>query len=185
MLLFKDSKAENTITALTLAIDKAKELDTDIVLSSNSGDCAFKALKLAKEADFSGKIIVVTQVWGMSGIGKNPMPEQARQKLSDAGAILITAAHTLSGAERALSGKFTGVYPVEIIAYTLRMISQGVKVAVEIAAMALDAGALPEPYPVLALGGSSGGLDTACLLTPGYSAKIFDTKVHEILCKPY
>ena len=52
-------------------------------------------------------------------------------------------------------------------------------------AMALDAGAVKMPRPVIALGGTGRGLDTACVITPGYTAKIFDTRIHEILCKPY
>ena len=84
-----------------------------------------------------------------------------------------------------MSGKFGGVYPVEIMAHTLRLFCQGVKVCVEIGAMALDAGAIQAPRAVVALGGSGEGLDTACVITPGYSAKIFETRVHELLCKPY
>jgi len=105
--------------------------------------------------------------------------------LEDAGAIIVTAAHALSGTERAISGKFGGAYPVEIMAHTLRMFCQGMKVCVEVATMALDAGAIKSPRPVIALGGTGSGLDTACVITPGYSAKIFETRVHEILCKPY
>lgn len=80
-----------------------------------------------------------------------------------------------------------GVYPVEIMAHTLRLFSQGVKVCVEIGAMALDAGAIREPRAVVVLGGSGSGkgVDTACVITPGYSANIFETRVHELLCKPY
>jgi hypothetical protein len=46
----------------------------------------------------------------------------------------------LSGAERAVSRAFNGAYPVEITDYSLRMPGSGVKVAVEIAVMALDGG---------------------------------------------
>lgn len=37
---------------------------------------------------------------------------------------------------------------------------------------------------VVSLGGSSFGVDTAAVITPGYSADILDTRVHEVLCKP-
>jgi len=74
---------------------------------------------------------------------------------------------------------------VEIMAHTLRLFCEGMKVCVEIGAMALDAGALKKPRAVVALGGTGRGCDTACVMTPGYSAKIFDTRIHEILCKPY
>jgi hypothetical protein len=133
----------------------------------------------------SDLVVVVTHVDGMKTPGENEAPADVRKELQDAGAVVITAAHALSGVERSISGKFGGAYPVEIMAHTLRLLSQGVKVCVEISCMALDAGAIAYRRPVVALGGTGRGLDTACVVTAGYSAKIFDTRVHEILCKPY
>ena len=185
MMIFQDGSPKHTIPALLLAFEKANELKTDIILPTTTGASAIEALKHADSTNFQGKIIVVTHVWGMKSTGENELLEVNRKKLEDSGAIIVTAAHALSGAERALSGKFSGVYPVEIMAHTLRMFSQGVKVCVEIASMALDAGAVKMPRPVIALGGTGRGLDTACVITPGYTAKIFDARIHEILCKPY
>ena len=182
MLIFEKVSSENTAVALKVAFDKAKALSTDIVLSSTTGASGLMAIELAADAEFKGRIIVVTHVYSS---GKNELPETERKKLEAAGACIVTAAHALSGTERAISGKFGGVYPVEIMAHTLRMLSQGVKVCVEISTMALDAGALKNPCSVVALGGTGRGLDTACVITPGYSAKIFEARVHEILCKPY
>ena len=185
MLIFEKVQPENTLATLQLALDKAMELSTDIIISTTTGASALAATKLAIDKGFAGHIIVITHVWGMKAPGENELSDEIRTELESAGAIVISAAHTLSGVERAMSGKFGGVYPVEIMAHTLRMFCQGIKVCVEIAAMALDAGAIKLPKPVVALGGTGHGLDTACVITPGYSAKIFETRVHEILCKPY
>jgi hypothetical protein len=185
MKIFEQVSAENTPVAIKLALDKAIELETDIVLSTTTGASAFMAAELAEKADYKGRIIVITHAWGSKNPGENNLSDENRQKLTDSGLLLVTAAHTLSGVERAMSGKFGGVYPAEIMAHTLRMFSQGVKVCVEIGAMALDAGAIREPRAVVTLGGTGRGLDTVCVLTPGYSAKIFETRIHEILCKPY
>ena len=185
MLIFEKVQPENTIATLQLALDKAMALSTDIVISTTTGVSALAAAKLAIDIGFAGRIIVITHVWGMKAPGENELTEEIRMELESAGAIVISAAHALSGVERAISGKFGGVYPVEIMAHTLRMFCQGVKVCVEIATMALDAGAIKLPKPVVVLGGTGRGLDTACVITPGYSAKIFETRVHEILCKPY
>ena len=182
MKIFEKVSAENTPAALKLALEKAKEMSADIVLASSSGATAFAVLELAAKMEYGGRIIAITSVWKA---GANQLSEENRKKLADAGVILVTAAHALSGAERSLSGKFNGIYPVEIMANTLKMFSEGVKVCIEIGAMALDAGAVREPRPVLILGGTGRGCDTACVITPGYSAKIFDTRIHEILCKPY
>lgn len=185
MLIFKQDSSENTSVAIKLALDRAKEMETDIVLATTTGASAFTAAELASEMDYKGKIIAVTHAWGTRNPGENNLSDENRKKLADSGVLLVTAAHTLSGVERAMSGKFGGVYPAEIMAHTLRMFSQGMKVCVEIGAMALDAGAIREPRAVIALGGAGRGLDTACVLTPGYSAKIFEMRIHEILCKPY
>lgn len=185
MLVFETASPDNTYPALKLALTKAKELSTNVVLSTTTGESAFKAIELAAELDCNGKIVVVTHAWGSRTPGENNLSKINFDKLEKSGAIIITAAHTLSGVERAISGKFGGVYPVEIMAHTLRMISAGVKVCVEIGVMAMDAGALEYNRSVVAIGGTGQGLDTACVITPGYSAKIFETRIHEILCKPY
>jgi hypothetical protein len=185
MLIFQKVQPENTLITLQLALDEAMALSTDMVISTTTGVSALAAAKLAIDMGFTGRIIVVTHVWGMKAPGENELTDEIRMELESTGAIVISAAHALSGVERALSGKFGGVYPVEIMAHTLRMFCQGVKVCVEIAAMALDAGAIRHPKPVVVLGGTGRGLDTACVITPGYSAKIFETRVHEVLCKPY
>ena len=112
------------------------------------------------------------------------MTPETFDKLHSLGIKTVTAAHALSGAERGLSTKFQGVYPVEIVAGALRMLGQGTKVCVEIALMANDSGNITYGKPVVCIGGSSHGADTACVITPGYSACLMETKIHEILCKP-
>ena len=185
MRVYEKPSAENTAPTLTLAIDKAKELSCDIILSTTSGASALTALAMAKDAEFTGKLIVITHVYGMREPGMNSLSDDDRQTLEDGGVAVVTAGHAFGGIERAISGKYSGVYPVEIMAQTLKMLSAGVKVCVEIGAMALDAGKAAHDRPSVVIGGTGRGLDTVCVMTPGYSSKIFDTKIHEILCKPY
>jgi hypothetical protein len=182
MTVFEKVSSENTKAALEIAFAKAASMSADIVLSTTSGASAAAAMDYAKSTGFKGKVIVVSHVMGMKAPGSDEL--ENRGELEASGAVIVTAAHALSGAERALSNAFGGAYPVEIIAHTLRMFSQGMKVCVEIGAMALDAGAVKAPCPVVAIGGTGRGLDTACVLTPGYSARIFETRIHEVLCKP-
>jgi hypothetical protein len=130
------------------------------------------------------QIICVTRVHGSPEVGRSEMPAEVRRELTDLGITLLTATHVLSGAERGISRVFGGTYPVEIIAHTLRLLSQGVKVGVEIAVMALDAGLIPYGEPVVAIGGTGRGADTAIVVTPSHASSIFDTKINEIICKP-
>ena len=92
------------------------------------------------------------------------MRPEVQEALARKGVPLVLASHVLSGAERGLSTKMGGIYPVEIIAHTLRMLSQGVKVCLECSVMALDAGAIPYGEKVVAVGGTGHGADTACTL---------------------
>jgi hypothetical protein len=63
------------------------------------------------------------------------------------------------------------------------MLGQGIKVCVEIAAMACDAGLAP-PGDVIAVAGTGQGADTACLIKGDSSNRFFQIKVREILAKP-
>jgi len=185
MITYPNPGKANTDATLRLALDCARERNLPLVLASSTGETALALLELLKQTPHPGSVVVVSHVYGMEVPGENDMPPETRQAIEAAGVPVVTAAHALSGGERGLSKRFGGVFPVELIAHTLRMFGQGTKVCVEIAAMALDAGRVPSGTPVVAVGGTAQGVDTACVLTPGYTADILSTKVHEVLCKPY
>lgn len=184
MHLFDQPGRENTEEVLAIAIREAKDRNCPILLSSNEGASALRLLDMLEEAAFSTKVVCVTHVCGFRGPGQQELAPETRKELEGRGVSVVTAAHALTGAERGLMKKFDGVYPVVMIAESLRMLGQGTKVCVEIGAMALDAGVLEFGLPVVALGGTGRGLDTAMLLSPAYSADILATRIHEIYCKP-
>ena len=176
---------EHTGETLKIAVHEAMDRKiNEIVVATTTGATAFAAAEEAGKQGYRGKLICVTHVYGSRENGKNPLPEDDREKLKGMGVILCTAAHALSGAERCLSRRFQGIYPAEIIAHTLRMLGSGMKVCVEITAMALDAGLIPCGIPVIAAGGTGRGADTAVIITPAYTNAILEAKIHEILCKP-
>jgi len=184
MVTFETTGLVNTEETLKIAVAYAIEHGCDIVAATSSGDTIFKLKEIADTINFTGNIIAVRYVYGMKEKGKNAMSDETYEKLLEKDVKIVTAAHALSGAERGLSSKFTGIYPVEIVAAALRMLGQGTKVCVEIALMALDSGSITYGKPVVCIGGSSHGADTACVITPGYTACLLETKIHEILCKP-
>lgn len=173
---------ENSQETIRLAIEHARQAGIkQIVVASNAGVTAELLLPYADEF----AITVVGQVYGFRGDGEpNPMTGEMKEKLQAAGMQVYHGTHVLSGAERGLSNRFQGAYPVEIIAHTLRMFSQGVKVGVEISVMALDAGLIPEKTPVIAIAGSGRGADTASVIIPAHAQRLLETKVVEIICKP-
>ena len=96
---------------------------------------------------------------------------------------VVTATHALSGVERAIAKKYTGSYPVLLIADTLRLLGQGTKVAVEVSIMAADAGAL-SGNDIISIGGTGRGADAALVIKPANQSDFFDIRIREIICKP-
>ena len=180
---FEQKGPENTADTLKLAVEAArKENINNIILATTTGETA---KMMADEIGHEGlAITVVTHAFGQKEAGINPMPAQVRTYLKEKGFQICTAAHALSGAERCLSSTFGGVYPVEMIAHTLRMLGQGTKVCVEISAMTADAGYVVSGEPVIAVGGSASGADTAIILRPEVSSRILKTKIDKVICKP-
>jgi hypothetical protein len=111
------------------------------------------------------------------------MSNDVRSDLENKGIRVIAATHALSGLERSVFKKYGGSYPVLLIADTLRLFGQGVKVAVEISVMAADAGALTGK-DIIAVGGSARGCDSALVLKPVCQSDFFDMRIREIICKP-
>ena len=184
-MYFVSTGTGNTAAAVKIAVEEAKERNiSHIAAASNTGATMFTLAEEAARQAYKGKLVCVTHVYGFKENGKNEMSDEDREKLEKMGIRFFTGAHALTGAERAMSRKFQGVYPLEIIAHTLRMFGQGMKVCVEIAIMALDAGLLPFGKEIISLGGTVRGADTVIVITPSYSSSIFDTKIHEVLCKP-
>lgn len=164
---------------MELAVKRAKELGLQhLVVASNSGRTASLCLDKGLE------VVCVTHHVGFAGPGKDEMPAKMRAKLAGAGVKVLTTTHLMAGLDRAVRLKFGGLYPSEIIAASLRLLGQGVKVCVEISCMALDAGLIPFGQDVVAVAGTNGGADTAIVILPSHSNTFFETKVKEIICKP-
>lgn len=171
----------NTAQTLELAVRRARELNIPrLVVASCSGRTALALADLAGGLE----VVCVTHQAGFAKPGEDEMGEAARRALTERGVKLLTTTHLMAGLDRALRFKFGGVYPAEIIATTLRMFGQGLKVCVEICGMACDAGLVPPGEDVVAVGGSGSGADTAAVISPAHSQHFFDTRVREIVCKP-
>ncbi len=176
---FDSTGKQHTEYVAKLALKRAEELGIKcIVVASNTGYTA---------NFFTGKspqIVCVTHHVGFREPGFDEMSSQTRSKLKAQGVKILTTTHLFGNVERAVANKFGGLYPGGLISHTLRMFSQGTKVAVEIAVMALDAGLTAYGEPVIAVGGSGRGADTALVLVPSHAKTLFDTEILEIICKP-
>ena len=179
-MYFDKPGKDNTQQTLKLAAQRAKELGiSEVVIASTTGFTAYKAIEF-----FDGlRLTLVTYHSGFKEPFKNEMPDDVKADLQNKGLTVVAASHALSGVERSIAKRHSGVYPVLIMADTLRLFGQGIKVAVEVAVMAADAGALTGS-DLIAIGGSGRGADAALVLKPAHQNNFFDMRIREIICKP-
>ena len=181
-MIWEESGPQNTLRTLKIAINACREQGIrHIVIASNTGATVRKLLEL----NINGlSINCVTHHVGFKGPGIDEMSDNERAYFTSKNIKVLTTTHVLAGVDRGVRNSFGGIYPPEIIANSLRMLSQGLKVCVEISVMALDSGIIPYGEPVVAIAGSGTGADTAAVIVPEHSNNIFGLKIHEILCKP-
>jgi hypothetical protein len=180
----------NTGTTLELARERALKLDIKkMVVASETGRSALKALKVVKDTDI--KLIVVThypdRTWGPKGdipIGLDRTEYQhIKRYLKEHGAIVVQGTRPFAGVGRALG--WNSPVPATFVDKTLELFSSGTKIAVEVALMATDTGILEDGETVVALGGTYKGLDTAVVVKTTYSGKVFTNfEVLELIAKP-
>ncbi len=183
----KPGGEENTVKTLKLARQRAGELGIkSIVVASTTGATAVKAVEALKGC----QVVIVTHVTGMREPNTQTFTEENRQIVAKKGGRLVTAAHAFGGIHRALTAPAPGSpYPPsqaigDVVAMTLRTFGQGMKVVLEIAAMAADAGLVRVDEEIIAIGGTGRGADTAVVLQPSYAHRFFNLRVKEIICKP-
>ncbi|MBN2465088.1 hypothetical protein JXD38_05645 [candidate division WOR-3 bacterium] len=178
----KKKTIDRTRPTLKAALTRAAELRIKhIVVASTRGRTA---LELARLLPHDIEAVCVTHHAGFREFGKNELSESVENRLAGHGIPVLRTTHLFAGVERAIRLKFGGLGPAETIAFTFRTLGEGTKVAVEIAAMALDAGLIPYGRDVVAIAGTGTGADTAIVIRPAHSRQFFDTRVREIVTKP-
>ena len=183
----KPGGEENTDQTFKLAKQRADALGIKtFIVASTTGSTAVKAV----DALEGYKVIIVTHAAGYRGTNTQEFTEESRKIVEGKGGIIVTAAHTLGGIQRALATPVEGRPPApsqaigDVVAQALRLFSQGTKVACEIAAMAADAGLVKVDEEIISIGGTGRGADTALVIKPDYTHRFFGMRVKEIICKP-
>lgn len=176
---------ENSVLTIKTAYSRAVELSiSHLVLASTTGRTGLLAIDLAAERKEKIQLVVVGEHSGYHEPGKQQMPLDVQKRLSEAGVKLFFGTHALSSISRSFRRRWGGLDSLEIMAEVLRRFSRGVKVAIETAVMAADAGLIPVDRDVMAVGGTSRGADSAVVLRPASSNCFFDLKIREILAMP-
>ncbi len=172
---------DNTTRVLELSRARADALGIrTAIVATTSGGTAVRAAEALPGFD----IVAVTHSAGFRGPDTQDLDPENAARLSELGVKVLTCQHALGGVGRAVR-KLWGTYQLEeIIAQTLRLFGQGMKVAFEISLMAADAGLVSTQAPALVIAGSGRGADTAVILIPTNAQTFFELRPLEIICLP-
>ena len=182
-LVFEKGGPDCTEATLQAARTRAEALGIrKVVLATSTGATALQATETFEGTDV--RIIGVTLHAGYRDVYAGPDKEKVGAAEAR-GVKFLTATHSLMGSvESAIRDKFGGIPPMELIAHTYYTFSQGMKVAVEVALMAADAGLVENAEEIIAIGGTNDGADTAIVMKAAYTTNFFDLKVREVLAMP-
>jgi len=184
---FGQAGYENTTDIVEIVDKRLRGGDIkSVVVASSRGETGLKfAKRMARETN----LVVVSSHPGFSSPGVWNFNLEILKELESTGCKVVKQSHILSGLERSISNKFSGVSHTEVLAESLRcLFGVGMKVAIECTMMAADSGAIPIDKTI-AVGGTSSkagaGADCAIVVWPSHSNNFFDFRVLEILAKPY
>lgn len=178
---FRRPGRDNTDRTLELAYARARALGLRTALvATTSGDTAVRASRVLQGI----QVIAITHSTGFGEPNVQELTPENRTAIEAAGGRVLTCQHALGGVNRAVRKKLDTYQLDEIIAFTLRLFGQGIKVVAEISLMAADVGLVRTDVPVLAIAGSGGGADTAAVMLPTNAQTFFDLRILEIICRP-
>ncbi len=169
----------NTDATLNAARKRAEELEIkQVVIASTHGYTAKRAAEVFQGMEV--ELIAVSICASFDEEGWT-MTRKESEELEKLGIKVITCLHSLGDD---VSEAFEESAPNRVVRETLYRFCQGMKVAVEVAIMAADAGLLDISREVIAIGGTDRGADTAIVIKPAYARKFKDLQIREILAKP-
>ncbi len=177
---FERKGKANTAETLRIARGRAAELGIRrAVVASTHGGTALEATAVFQGTGI--EVIAVSISAAFDDMGWTLAPDQ-RRRLEEQGTRVLTSLHALGDgiSEGFLGEATTG----GVVCSTLRWFSQGMKVAVEVSLMAVEAGLLSAGEECVAIGGTDEGADTAIVIRPVFARKVKDLRICEILCKP-
>lgn len=175
---FDNPGFRNTDLVLSFAKERASALGIkDIVVATNSGATGAEASKIFKGFN----LVAVTHY---SRLAKKEFKKENRRIIEKNGGKILTCSQLFSSIERGIRLLYETILPLDLIANTLKVFGDGMKVAIEISMMAADAGLIPTNREVISIAGTWRGADTAIVIQPQYSTEFYFLEVREIIAKP-
>ena len=178
-LYFETPGKANTDATLRAARKRAEELGIgQVVVASTHGYTAKRAQTIFEGL---GVEIIAVSIGASFAEAGWTMTAEERAELEALGIKVLTSIHALGDD---VNDAFEVNTPNKIVCQTLYRFCQGMKVAVEVAIMAADAGLLDPSREAIAVAGTDEGADTAIVLKPAYARKFKELEIREILAKP-
>ncbi len=178
---FENPGRDNTDVVFNIVKERIKQGDIKtVVVASTGGGNAVKAVNTISGV----KIVAVAHSTGFREPNVQEFTVENQKAVQAKGGIVFIGTHLFSGLSGAMRKKFNTYEIGDIIANTLRVFGQGMKVVCEVAAMAADAGLVSTNEDCIVIAGTGRGADLAVVIRPATSSDFFDLKVKEILCKP-
>ncbi len=171
-------------TEKTLEVARAVALEkgiSHVVVASTRGETGLKAARIFKGTGI--KVIVVTHNTGFKEPGEQEMDPAVKEDLEREGVTVYTGTMVLRNLGTAIRD-LQGYSQQDLVANTLRILGEGVKVCAEMAAMVCDAGLVP-PQEIITVAGTRTGADTAAIILAQPSNRFFKMKIRELLAKPW
>ncbi len=148
------------------------------VVASTSGETA---KLLHQSVGDLCEIVVVRKHTGSKELNQQEMKKEDEDYLRSKGMKIVTATHVFGGLNRAIR-KAYGTWEIdEIISGVLRIFGVGVKVAIEVTMMSVDAGYVASGEKIIAIGGEKKGASTAVVLDAVNTSDFFKMKVEKII----
>jgi hypothetical protein len=180
-MYFDQAGEQNTGDALRIAVEETEKRGiSHMVVASTRGDTGLQAAKLLQGRGIA--LVVVGHNTGFSQEGEQEFDEGKRAQIEKLGGRVHTGTMVLRNLGTAIR-TLQSYSQQDLVANTLRMLGQGMKVCVEIVAMAVDAGLIP-CEDVIAVAGTGRGADTVAVIRANSSNNFFQIKVREVLAKP-
>lgn len=180
-MYFQKPGKQNTQSALKIAKEEAQRRGIPyLIVATTTGETGVLAGQLLHGTGI--KLICVTHNTGFKEPGVQELDPEKKAKIEELGGTVLTCPMVLRSLGAATRKRY-GYSEQQFVADVLRMFGQGMKVCVEIAAMAADSGLVPS-VDIIAVAGTSSGADTVVLLQADSSNRFFNMKIKEILAKP-
>jgi hypothetical protein len=189
---FKKPGPQNTEETIVAVSNRIKELNIKhIVVATRIGETALRVGQFFRNSGLN--IVAITHQYGYVKPGEWLIDNEIYKNLQELGVKLFTGTMPLTmpgklyrpnwkpGSKYSIYNTF---FPFDVMADTLKMFSQGMKVCVEIVVMAADMGLIPVHDEVISIAGTRKGADTAVVIKPAHIHEIYDLRILEIIAKP-